>query len=108
MIDVALASSFDTRMAAGRRPGSVIAVQVGRKAVRSGLGWGLVFGGYVVLQTMAYVAAYKTQAARDDLAEAFGTNVGINALVGPARAINTVAGYASWRALGVLSLIGGV
>jgi ABC-2 type transport system permease protein len=83
-------------------------VEVGRKAVRSGAGWGLVFGFYVVLQTMAYVSAYKTQAARDDLAEAFGTNVGINALVGPARAINTVAGYASWRALGVLSLIGGI
>ncbi|HEY7946023.1 MAG TPA: hypothetical protein VID75_00025, partial [Acidimicrobiales bacterium] len=37
-----------------------------------------------------------------------GSNIGINALVGPARAINTVAGYTSWRALGILGLLGGV
>ena len=34
--------------------------------------------------------------------------MGINALIGPARAINTVAGFSSWRALGVLSLLGGI
>jgi ABC-2 type transport system permease protein len=92
----------------GRRPGAVVFAQVSRKALRSGALWGLVFAFYVVVQTFAYVSAYKTQASRDALARAFGTNIGINALIGPARAINTVAGYASWRALGILSLLGGI
>jgi len=86
----------------------VVAVQVARRASRSGLLWGAIFALYVVVQTLAYTSAYKTQASRDQLAKAFGTNIGVNALIGPARAINTVAGYASWRALGVLSLLGAI
>jgi polyether ionophore transport system permease protein len=92
----------------GRHPERVVAALVSRRALRSGLAWGSVFALYVVVQAFAYVAAYKTQAARDRLADAFGTNIGINALIGPARTINTVAGYTSWRALGVLSLMGGL
>ena len=93
---------------AGRHPAAVIARQVSRRTVRSGALWGLIFGFYVVVQTFGYTAAYKTQASRDQLARSLGSNVGINALIGPARAINTVAGYTSWRALGVLSLLGAI
>ena len=96
------------RTPAGRNPGLVVAGQVGRRAGRSGVLWGAIFGFYVMVQTLAYTSAYKTQASRDRLATAFGTNVGVNALIGPARAINTVAGYASWRALGILSLLGAI
>ncbi len=85
-----------------------MAGQVSRHTGRSGALWGLIFAFYVVAQTFGYTAAYKTQAARDQLARSFGSNIGINALIGPARAINTVAGYTSWRALGVLSLLGAV
>jgi ABC-2 type transport system permease protein len=95
-------------VAAGRHPQAMVALQVGRKAVRSGALWGLIFGLYVIVQVLAYTSAYKTQAARDQLERAFGANVGINALIGPARAINTVPGYASWRALGILSLLGAI
>jgi ABC-2 type transport system permease protein len=93
---------------AGRYPGTVIAVQVGRNAARSGVLWGLIFAFFVVAQTLAYTSAYKTQAARDQLTKAFGTNIGLNALLGPARAINTVAGFASWRVLGILSVLGAI
>jgi len=92
--------------AAGRHPRAVVAGQVSRRAARSGGLWGLIFGLYIAAQTLAYTSAYKTQAARDELLRAFGTNIGLNALIGPARAINTVAGYASWRLLGILSLLG--
>jgi ABC-2 type transport system permease protein len=95
-------------VAVGRHPQAVVAVEVGRRAARSGALWGLVFGFYVIVQILAYTSAYKTQAARDQLERAFGTNIGINALIGPARAINTVPGYASWRALGILSLLGAI
>ena len=93
---------------AGRHPGAVVAGQVVRRAGRSGALWGLVFGFYVAVQTLAYTSAYKTPAARNQLARAFGTNIGVNALIGPAHAINTVAGYSSWRLVGTLSLLGAI
>ena len=82
--------------------------RVGRSAVRSGSIWGAVFGGYVALQTLAYVKAYPTQASRDAMERAYGNNVGLNALLGAAHHINTVAGYAAWRLVGALSLLGGI
>ena len=94
--------------AAGRYPGLQVGIQAGRKATRSGLLWGLVFGLYVAVQTLAYTSAYKTQAARHALESAYGGNLGLNALIGPARAIGTVAGYAAWRLLGVLSILGAI
>jgi ABC-2 type transport system permease protein len=93
---------------AGRYPGTVAAVQVGRSATRSGLLWGLIFACYVAAQTLAYTSAYPTQAARDQLTRTFGSNIGLNALLGPADAINTVAGYAAWRVLGILSVLGAI
>ncbi|HXX88780.1 MAG TPA: ABC transporter permease subunit [Acidimicrobiales bacterium] len=96
------------RTAAGRHPGAVVARQVARTAARSGVLWGYIFALYVVTQAYAYTSAYKTTAAREQLAHAFGSNIGINALIGPARSIDTVAGYTSWRALGILSLLGAV
>jgi polyether ionophore transport system permease protein len=96
------------REEAGRHPGAVIAVQVGRRAARSGGGWGLVFGCFVLAQTLAYTSAYRTGAERDQMAAAFGTNTGLIALLGPAHAIDTVAGFAAWRELGILSILGGI
>jgi ABC-2 type transport system permease protein len=93
---------------AGRNPGLVVAGRVSRRAARSGALWGLVFGLFVVVQTLGYVSDYKTQAARDQLARAFGTNVGLNALLGQAHDINTVAGWASWRFVGILTILGSV
>ncbi len=103
-----LGSRPQALLPASRRPGMVIAGQVSGRAGRSGTVWGVVFASYVTAQAFGYTSAYRTQASRDALANAFGTNVGINALIGPARAINTAAGYTSWRALGVLSLLGAI
>ena len=93
---------------AGGNPGMVVAGLVSRRAARSGALWGLVFGFFVVVQTLAYTSTYKTQASRDQLAHAFGTNIGLNALLGQAHAINTVAGWASWRFVGILSVLGSI
>ena len=92
----------------GRHPTTVVAGHVSRRAARSGLVWGAVFAVYVTAQTFGYTSGYKTQAARDQFAKAYDNNIGINALIGPARSLNTVAGYASWRLLGLLSLLGGI
>ncbi len=94
--------------APSRRARWVVFSRVARSAVRSGSTWGAVFGGYVALQALAYVKAYPTQASRDAMERAYGNNVGLNALLGAAHHINTVAGYAAWRVVGALSLLGGV
>jgi ABC-2 type transport system permease protein len=93
---------------AGRYPGSVLARQVGRRAARSGAVWGLVFGVFIIVQTHAYTSTYKTQASRDQLARAYGSNTAMNALLGSERAVNTVAGFADWRFVGILSVLGSI
>ncbi len=93
---------------AARSPGTVIARQTARKSVRSGLLWGYVFGIYVATQALAYASSYKTLDERVRLAKEFGSNSGISALVGPARNIQTVAGYTVWKCLTVLAIVGAV
>jgi len=92
----------------GRYPGTVLARQVARRAARSGALWGLIFGFFIFIQTHAYISTYKTQASRDQLARAYGSNMAMNALLGSERAVNTVAGFASWRFVGILSVLGSI
>jgi ABC-2 type transport system permease protein len=91
-----------------RRPAMAVGVQIGKSALRSGGWWGIVFGLYVAIQVLAYTSAYKTPLAREQMALAYSGNVGLNALFGQAHAINTVDGYASWRLVGILGLLGAV
>lgn len=91
---------------AGSRPNVVVARLVARRAARSGVLWGAVFGVYVISSAASYAGAYPTQSSRRQLAQSLGANAGIRALLGPARHIDTVAGFTAWRALGVLALVG--
>lgn len=93
---------------AGRAPGTVIARLTVRKATRSGVLWGCVFGLYVAASALGYASSYKSVAQRNQLAQLFGSNAGINAIMGPAHQIQTVAGFTAWRSVGVLSLVGAV
>jgi ABC-2 type transport system permease protein len=86
----------------------MVARVVTRKALRSGAGWGVVFGLYVATQALAYATSYKTVASRQILVRDFGNNVGVSALVGPAKRIGTVPGYTAWKCLAVLAVIGAV
>ncbi len=86
----------------------VVARVVAARAVRSGVGWGVVFGFYVATQALAYATSYKTVASRRILVREFANNVGISALVGPARQIDTVPGYTAWKCLAVLAIMGAV
>jgi ABC-2 type transport system permease protein len=95
-------------IAAVRGSGAVVAQLTARKATRSALVWGCVFGVYVASSALGYAASYKTAVQRAQLVATFGTNVGVNALFGPAHQIGTVAGFTAWRSLGVLSIVGGV
>jgi ABC-2 type transport system permease protein len=92
----------------GRSPALVVAALTTRKVLRSSALWGGVFGLYVVASSLGYASAYKTPLSRLRLAADFGSNVGFNAIIGPAHNIETVAGFTAWRTLGVLSLVGAV
>lgn len=85
---------------------TVVARLVGRRAIRSALACGGAFALYVVASISGYLSTYKTVASRQQLARALAPNVGLRALIGPARHLDTAAGFASWRCLGVLSLVG--
>ena len=94
------------RRGPGRSPATVVATLTAGKAVRSGAVWGAVFALYVTASALGYASAYKTPQARALLAAQFGSNFGINAIIGPAHHIDTVAGFTAWRTLGVLSIVG--
>lgn len=55
---------------------------------------------------VGYTATFPTPQSRLQLARSLGTNAGLAALVGPARHIETVAGFTAWRTLGILSIVG--
>ena len=100
--------AFRAAAPAGRYPGAVVAARTARRAVRSGALWGYVFGLTVASSAWGYASAYKTPAERARVAALFGSNTGLAAVNGPARAIQTVAGYTVWKSLMFLMLVGAV
>jgi len=102
--DVAIAAP----VRAGQRPGTVIAGLTARKAVRSGVLWGYIFGIAVASSAVSYTTIYKTQAQRDSLAAAYGSNKATSALFGPAPQLQTVAGFTVFKISMTLMILGAV
>ena len=90
----------------GRLTGWTVGLTVARRAARSGAAWGAVFGLYIVSSVAGFVATFPTRASQLRFAASLQGNRGLEALLGPARRIDTVAGYTAWRAVGVLTLVG--
>jgi ABC-2 type transport system permease protein len=103
-----LTSSVQEAARSELRPRNVIARVTGRKSIRAGAAWGVVFGLYVATQAFAYSSNGLSSATRRLLIKTYAHNVGISALVGPARMIGTVPGYTAWKCLTVLAIIGAV
>ena len=101
-------ASVETTVLATRWAGLAVFDRTVRSAARSAVVWGCVFGVYVTSSALGYATTYKTAAQRAALANTFGSNPGINAIIGPAHQIQTVAGFTAWRSLGVLSIVGAV
>ena len=92
----------------GRSPVTVVARLTARKAVRSGVLWGYVFGAFVASSALSYSSIYATQAERDHLAAAFGSNHATIALFGPAPQLQTVGGFTVFKTFLTLTIIGAV
>lgn len=90
----------------GRLPTLVTARLTARRVVRPAAVWGAVFALYVVASALGFADTYRTVAQRAQVARTFGANAGLNAMIGPARQIDTVAGFTAWRCVGVLSIVG--
>jgi len=92
-----------------RRPsGTVVLRQTGRRAVRSGVVWGYIFGIFVASSALSYTQIYKTEAERLRLAAAFGSNKATIALFGPAPKLQTVGGFTVLKTFMTLSILGAV
>ena len=91
-----------------RRPGTVVGRLTASRAVRSGSLWGLIFGVAIASSQISYTTIYKTQAERDALAAAYGSNKATSALFGPAPQLQTVAGFTVFKISMTLMILGAV
>jgi ABC-2 type transport system permease protein len=91
-----------------RRAATVIAVTTAKRAVRSGAVWGVLFGGLVLQEALGYHTSFPTAASREQFAQAFASNTGLAAVIGPARRLDTVGGMVAWRMFGLLVIVGAI
>ncbi len=91
-----------------RHPGTVVGRLTASRAVRSGILWGLIFGVSIASSEISYTTIYKTQAERDALAAAYGSNKATSALFGPAPQLQTVAGFTVFKISMTLMILGAV
>jgi ABC-2 type transport system permease protein len=79
---------------------------VARRSARSAILWGAVFGLYGYAQTVGFTDLAPTPAGRQQFLSALAGNPGLKALFGVPYRIDTVGGFVTWRATGVMSLVG--
>jgi ABC-2 type transport system permease protein len=92
----------------GGSPSSVVAALSTRKAARSGVLWGYIFGIAIASSEISYVKIYKTAAQRDALAATYGSNKAMSALFGPAPLLQTVSGFTVFKISMTLMILGAV
>lgn len=93
---------------AGGSPATVVAAFSRRKAVRSGILWGYIFGVAIASSEISYVKLYKTAAQRSALAATFGTSKATSALFGPATQLQTVSGFTAFKISMALMILGAI
>ncbi len=91
-----------------RSPRTVVARFVGKSVSKGATIIGYITGAYVAASILGYISAYPTEASRQTLVATFGSNVGLQALFGVARNIDTVRGFTAWRCLGVITILGAI
>jgi len=91
-----------------RSPKNLIRRFVAKRTARSAIILGLIVAIYTLSKASSFVTAYPTEAARQKLAESLGSNVGVEALLGVAHHLDTVAGYAAWNFLCLIAAGGAV
>jgi ABC-2 type transport system permease protein len=91
-----------------QRSSGVVLAHTARKAVRSGVLWGCIFGILIASSAISYTRIYKTPAQRAHLAAAFGSNNATSALFGPASQLGTVGGFTVFKSFMALMVLGAI
>ncbi len=86
----------------------VVLKQTFRRAARTGLGWGLVFALIVVDSAVGYQMSYPTPESRAYLVASLEHNVGISALLGVGRNLDTIAGWIPFHSMASLLPLGAI
>ncbi|HEV2403517.1 MAG TPA: ABC transporter permease subunit [Candidatus Saccharimonadales bacterium] len=89
-------------------PSTVVGRFVAHHTMRSAALWALIFGAYVATKSVGYAKAYPTTLERLRLAHSFGSNVGLEAILGTPHHLETVVGYAAWNCFGVITTMGAI
>ena len=89
-----------------RRPQWVLARFVARRSAQGAVLWGAVMGLYVYASTVGFTDLAPTAAGRQPFLAALAGNTGLKAMFGVPYRIDTVGGFVTWRATGVMSLVG--
>jgi ABC-2 type transport system permease protein len=91
-----------------RSPGTVVARFIARSVSKTSIIVGYAFAFYVTSSIYGYSKTYASEASRQALAVTFGNNPGFNAILGVAHNIDTVRGFAAWRTLAILTIVGAI
>ncbi len=106
--DLGIRARITAPVRAGGPPATVVAAFSARKAVRSGVLWGYIFGVAIASSEVSYVKIYKTVAQRGALATTYGTSKAMSALFGPAPQLQTVSGFTVFKISMTLMILGAV
>ena len=91
-----------------RRASRVVAVTTAKRAGRGGALWGLVFGATIAATESTYLASFPTAASRARLALSVQGNAGFEAVFGPIRRMDTVAGYTAYKTTYSMIILGAI
>ena len=91
-----------------RRAATVVGTATAKRAVRSGLLWGALFGWLIFQEARQFATSFPTAASREQFAATLGSNPGLAAIIGPARRVDTVEGFTAWRVFGLLVIVGAI
>jgi ABC-2 type transport system permease protein len=91
-----------------RRATIAVFLTTAKRAVRSAILWGLLFGGLIANEALTYEQGFPDLESRRQFAEAFGANGGLAAVAGEGRQLGTIEGFVAWRVFGLLIIVGAV
>jgi ABC-2 type transport system permease protein len=85
-----------------------VAVTTARRTGVPGLLWGLVFGATIAASATVYPSTFPTEASLATVARVFEGNTAWEALFGPIRRMDTVAGYTAYKSLMFTVILGSI
>ena len=101
-------NNIEKRIVSFKESKFVLLLFVLKRNLVSGIIWGVVFGIYIASQAIGTVKAFPTQESLNLVTASLQNNVGFKIIFGEPYALNTVAGIAEWKSLGVLTIAGAI